>query len=161
MRGEAVRQDCVVIWCKGYEEHRFQHSQNSARRSITPLCQNRGPAKDERKTPRMRPRVSSQQRRRQQPQHAAPAVPVHDGHQVEESPGHGQVGDVGGPRLVEPGDPAVPQQVGIDPMLRPTRVGEVAQFWRYLSRSAGCHAVADRGSKYPSPSRRLRCVRMR
>ena len=22
MRGEAVRQDCVVIWCKGYEEHR-------------------------------------------------------------------------------------------------------------------------------------------
>ena len=24
----------------------FQHSQNSARRSITPLCQNRGPAKD-------------------------------------------------------------------------------------------------------------------
>ena len=35
----------------------FQHSQNSARRSITPLCQNRGPAKDERKTPRMR-RVS-------------------------------------------------------------------------------------------------------
>ena len=52
----------------------FQHSQNSARRSITPLCQNRGPAKDERKTPRMRPRVSSQQRRRQQPQHAAPGA---------------------------------------------------------------------------------------
>ena len=22
LRGEAVRQDCVVIWCKGYEEHR-------------------------------------------------------------------------------------------------------------------------------------------
>ena len=52
----------------------FQHSQNSARRSITPLCQNRGPAKDERETPRMRPRVSSQQRRRQQPQHAAPGA---------------------------------------------------------------------------------------
>ena len=74
----------------------------------------------------------------QPPSHHVPAVPVHDGHQVEECPGHGQVGDVGGPRLVEPGDPAVPQQVGIDPMLRPTRVGEVAQFWRYLSRSAGC-----------------------
>ena len=28
----------------------FQHSQNSAHRSITLPCQNRGPAKDERKT---------------------------------------------------------------------------------------------------------------
>ena len=33
----------------------FQHSQNSARRSITPPCQNRGPMKDERKTPRIGP----------------------------------------------------------------------------------------------------------
>ena len=45
----------------------FQHSQNFARRSITPPCQNRGPAKDERKTVRIRPRVGGQRRRRQQP----------------------------------------------------------------------------------------------
>ena len=34
----------------------FQHSQNSAHRSMTPLCQNPGPAKDERKTIWIRPR---------------------------------------------------------------------------------------------------------
>ena len=33
------------------------------------------------------------------------------GHQVEESPGHGQVGDVGGPHLVGPGDLGIPQQI--------------------------------------------------
>ena len=74
----------------------------------------------------------------QPPDHHVAAVPVHYGHHVEKSPGHGQIGDVGGPRLVEPGDPGVLQQVGIDPMLRRSQVGKVAQFWRYLSRSAGC-----------------------
>ena len=54
----------------------------------------------------------------QSPSHHVPAVPVQDDHQVEESPGHGQIGDVRGPHLVGPGDPGVPQQVGIDPMLR-------------------------------------------
>ena len=33
----------------------------------------------------------------QSPGHHVPAVPVHDHHQVEKSPGHGQVGDVGRP----------------------------------------------------------------
>ena len=51
----------------------------------------------------------------QSPGHHVPAVPVHDGHQVQESPGHGQVGDVGRPHLVRPGDRQIPQQVGIDP----------------------------------------------
>ena len=46
------------------------------------------------------------------------AVPVHDPHQVQESPGHGQIGDVRRPHLVGPGDPGAPQQVGIDPLLR-------------------------------------------
>ena len=38
----------------------FQHSQNFARRSITPPCQNRGPAKDERETLKISPRVNGQ-----------------------------------------------------------------------------------------------------
>ena len=41
------------------EKDAFQHSQNSTRRSITLPCQNRGPAKDERKTVRIRPCVSA------------------------------------------------------------------------------------------------------
>ena len=51
----------------------------------------------------------------QPPGHHVPAVPVHDGHQVEEAPGHGQVGDVRRPHLVGPGDPGLPQQVRIRP----------------------------------------------
>ena len=43
----------------------------------------------------------------QPPSHHVPAVPVYDGHQVAESPGHGQLGDVGRPHLVGPGDPGV------------------------------------------------------
>ena len=54
----------------------------------------------------------------QPPSHHVPAVPVHDGHQVQESPGHGQVGDVSRPHLVRPGDRQIPQQVGIDPASR-------------------------------------------
>ena len=48
------------------ERDRFEHSQNFAHRSITPPCQNRGPAKDERKTLWIRLRVDGQRRRRQQ-----------------------------------------------------------------------------------------------
>ncbi len=61
----------------------------------------------------------------QPPSNHVPAVPIHDDHQVEESPGHGQVGDVGGPRLVGPGNSDLFQQVGIDPVLRrrPTSAG--------------------------------------
>ncbi len=51
-----------------------EHSQNSARRSITPPCQNRGPAKDERKTVWICPRVGGQRHRRQQPRDPAPGV---------------------------------------------------------------------------------------
>ena len=45
------------------------------------------------------------------PGHYVPAVPVHDRHQVEESPGHGQVGDVGGPKMSMSQEPIY---VGID-----------------------------------------------
>ena len=41
---------------------------------------------------------------------------VHDGHQVEETPSHGYVGDVGGPHLVDPVDLQPPEQVRIDLM---------------------------------------------
>ena len=60
---------------------------------------------------------------RQPPGHHVPAAPVHDCHQVEEPTGHGQVGDVRGPHLVGPGDSGIPQQVGIDSMLRRPSAG--------------------------------------
>ena len=44
----------------------FQHSHNAAHRRITPPCQNRWPAKDDRKTIRLRPRVGGQRCRRKQ-----------------------------------------------------------------------------------------------
>ena len=50
--------------------------------------------------------------------HYVPAVPVHDRHKVEESPGHGQAGDVGGPSLVGSGDFGLPKQIGIAPHSR-------------------------------------------
>ena len=50
----------------------FEHSQNSARRSITPLCQNRGPAKGERIIVRIRPCVGGQ--RLQRPGDPAPGA---------------------------------------------------------------------------------------
>ena len=56
------------------ERDAFQHSQNSAHRSITRPCQKREPAKDERKTPRIRPRAGVQRRLRQQPGDPAPGV---------------------------------------------------------------------------------------
>ena len=54
------------------------------------------------------------QRVGQPPGHHVPAVPVHDGHQIEEAPGHGQVGDVRRPHPIGPGDPGLPQQVRKD-----------------------------------------------
>ena len=50
----------------------------------------------------------------QSPGHQVPAVQVHDGHQVEESPDHVQVGDVGRPHLVGLGDLVLFQQIGVD-----------------------------------------------
>jgi len=41
-------------------------------------------------------------------------MPVHDGHQVHEPPGHWDITDVAGPHLVGPCDRHVPEQVGID-----------------------------------------------
>ena len=51
------------------ERDECEHSHKSARRSITPPCHNRGPAKDVRKTVRICPRVGGHRRRRQQPAH--------------------------------------------------------------------------------------------
>ena len=59
----------------------------------------------------------------QPPGQHVPAVPVHHRHQVEEPAGHGQVGDVRGPYLVGPGDSDIPQQVGIDRVLRRPAAG--------------------------------------
>ena len=61
-------------WQTLSERDAFQHSQNFACHGTMPPCQNRGPAKDERKTIRIRPPVSGQRRRRQQPGDPAPGV---------------------------------------------------------------------------------------
>ena len=52
------------------------------------------------------------------------AVPVHDRHQVHKPAGHGNVGDVGRPHMVGMIDGQIPEQIGVDFMLRmrPTRV---------------------------------------
>ena len=42
------------------------------------------------------------------------AEPVHDGHEVNETPRHGDVADVGRPDLVGPGDRQLAQQIGIN-----------------------------------------------
>ena len=44
------------------------------------------------------------------------AAPVHDGHQVQEASGHGDVGDVRRPHPVPPRDSHAVQQVGVDPV---------------------------------------------
>ena len=49
--------------------------------------------------------------------------PVHNRHQVEESPGRVQVDDVGRPHPVGPADFGVLQQIGEDPMIRRRRAG--------------------------------------
>ncbi len=41
-------------------------------------------------------------------------MPVHDDHQVEKTPGHGNVGDVRRPHLVGSGDLHAPQQIWVD-----------------------------------------------
>ena len=59
-------------WPTLLKRDEFEHSLNSGSRSITPPCQNLGPAKDERKALRIRPRAGGQRRRRQQPRDPAP-----------------------------------------------------------------------------------------
>jgi hypothetical protein len=44
--------------------------------------------------------------------------PVHDGHQAQKPPSHGQVGDVSGPDLVYPVDLQSLQEVGVHLMVR-------------------------------------------
>ena len=46
------------------------------------------------------------------------AVPVHNGHEIKESPGHGQVGDVGCPNLIDPVDCYSFEQVRVYPVFR-------------------------------------------
>ena len=46
------------------------------------------------------------------------AVPVHDRHQVHIPPGHTHVSDVGRPHLIGVIDAQVPQQIGVNPVLR-------------------------------------------
>ena len=64
----------LTLWPFLPERDRCEHSQNSAHRSITPPCQNRGPAKDELETLRIRPRAGGQRRRRQQLGDRTPGV---------------------------------------------------------------------------------------
>ncbi len=45
-------------------------------------------------------------------------MPVHDRHQIHKPAGHSHIGDVGGPHLVRVIDAQVPEQVGVNPMLR-------------------------------------------
>ena len=45
-------------------------------------------------------------------------MPVHNGHQVHKSTGHGNVGDVSCPDLVGPINGQVPEQVGVNPVCR-------------------------------------------
>jgi hypothetical protein len=40
----------------------------------------------------------------QSPGQHIPAIPVHDGYQIQETSGHGDVGDIRGPHLVGPGN---------------------------------------------------------
>jgi hypothetical protein len=42
------------------------------------------------------------------------AIPFHDRHQIEETPLHADVGDIGAPDVVGPGDRLPPQQGGVD-----------------------------------------------
>ena len=50
----------------------------------------------------------------QPPGHHVAAVPIHAGHQVQEAPGHGDVGDISRPHLVGPGDLHATQQIRVD-----------------------------------------------
>jgi hypothetical protein len=46
------------------------------------------------------------------------AVPIHDRHQIHKPTFHGNVGDISGPHLIRVIDGQVPEQVGVDPVLR-------------------------------------------
>ena len=45
------------------------------------------------------------------------AVPVHNGHQIQEATLHGDVSDVGTPDLIWPINRQIPQQIRINPVL--------------------------------------------
>ena len=73
-------------------------------------------------------------------QHVA-AVPVPDGHQVEETPSHGyvgDVGDVGGPHLVDPVDLQPPEReiIGMD-----VGTSEDGAFWLAFLRSLSARGL--------------------
>ena len=61
---------------------------------------------------------------RQTPGEDLAAAPIHDRHQLHKPSRHGNVGDVGCPRLIGMSDGQLPEQVGVDFMLRvqPARV---------------------------------------
>ena len=54
---------------------------------------------------------------RRQPGQDLAREPVHDRHEIEKSPFHGDIRDVGTPDLVGPVDDQIPQQIRIFPML--------------------------------------------
>ena len=64
------------------------------------------------------------ERVRQPPRQHRTAHPVHDHHQIEEAPGHRDVGDVRAPDLVDPLDRDPAEQVGID-LVRRCRLARV------------------------------------
>lgn len=54
------------------------------------------------------------ERVRQPPRQHRAAHPVHDHHQIEEAPGHRDVGVAGAPHLIDPRDRDPAEQVGVD-----------------------------------------------
>ena len=64
------------------------------------------------------------ERVRQPPRQHGTADPVHDHHQVEEAPGHRDVGDVRAPHLIDPLDRDPAEQVGVD-LVRRCRLARI------------------------------------
>ena len=58
------------------------------------------------------------QRVGQAPGEHPPRIPIDDRHQVDEASCHRDVGDVGGPHLIDPGNRQIPQQIGVYGVLR-------------------------------------------
>ncbi len=52
-------------------------------------------------------------------------VPVHDNNEIHKSPGHGNIGDVAGPDLIDMIDGQIPEKVRVNPVFRigPAGVG--------------------------------------
>src|ERR1700722_15174375 len=60
---------------------------------------------------------------RQTPRQNPPTEPIHHRHQVDKSPSHRNIGDVGTPHLVRPVDDQPPQQVRIHGVIRMASAG--------------------------------------